>query len=153
MNWYKRWRARRQLITKISPQQIAIPSLQADQTRMEVGGEDVHQVELNIITDKLRRYLGEQSTVYVSFSRIDISIPGNRFLRLRDAAILIEAAVRTIEDNGLYEDYQMQLVQLNIKQAKSKIWLAIGGAIGGAVLSNLKDIGKFLLSLLHLLHK
>jgi hypothetical protein len=154
MNWFQKWKARKRFITNMTPQEVALVVLEADELRMEIGGNDVHQVELNIISDKLRRYLGEQSKVYISFSQIDISpLDGRKLLKLQDAVRLIQAARQTIEANGLYEDFQMQLMKINIKQAKNKVMLTSLGAIGGALLSNLKDIGKFLLSLLHLLHK
>lgn len=136
--------------TKFTAKEIAVVSLEKDKTTIETDN-NLHQVTLNIVTDKLRNYLGERSKIYTSFSDIDISIPdGKRQERINNAVKLLEAAINIIESNGIYKDLQLQLLELQIKDVKRKWMFAIGGAIGGALLTNAKDILKYLLSVFHL---
>lgn len=136
--------------TKFTAEEIAVVSLDKEKTTIE-RDNNLHQVTLNIVTDKLRSYLGEYSKIYTSFSDIDISIQdGNRKERINNAVNLLEAAILIIQSNGIYKDRQMQLLELQIKDVKRKWMFAVGGAIGGALLTNAKDIIKYLLTLFHL---
>lgn len=139
-----------QFKTKFTPEEIALVVL--DKYKHEIENyQDVHQVTFNIITDKLRKYLGESSKIYVSFAAIDISIQdGNKSERIQNGVKLIQAAINTVESEGIYEDLQMQMLRLNIKSMKNKTKYALWGAIGGVLLTNVKDIVKYLLLLLHL---
>jgi hypothetical protein len=138
---------------KFSAKEIAIVNLQSNLSEIE-NDKNVHQVTFNIVTYRLRIYLGEASKIYESFAKIDISIQdGKRGERIENAIRLINAAINMIDQNGLYEDLQTQLLRLNIRDAKNRTLYLIGGAIGGAVLTNLKGIYHFLQSLVQGIHK
>jgi hypothetical protein len=134
--------------TKFTAEEIAVVSLDKDKTTIE-RDNNLHQVTLNIVTDKLRNYLGEHSKIYTSFSYIDISIQdGKRQYRINNAVKLLEAAISIIQSNGIYKDLPLKLVELQIKDMNKKVIYGIWGAIGGAILVNIKEIIEFLLSLL-----
>ncbi len=140
--------------TKFTPKEIAIVSLSKYKTEIE-SDPNLHQVTFNIVTDKLRIYLGESSKIYISFAAIDISIPdGHKQERMKNAVKLIEAAINIIESNGIYEDLQLQLLRLNMKSMKNKTKIAFWSTIGGSILTLIatyaRDIGKVVLKLLHL---
>ena len=107
---------------------------------------------INIAADYMRQYLGEHSNIYLSFKEIDIRDKTGIELskELHKANELLQAGAQFISDNGVYKNLQLQLLQLQIRDVKRKWIFAIGGAIGGAVLTNAKDILKYLLSLFHL---
>ena len=140
--------------TKFTPEEIAIVSLGKYKNEIE-SDPNLHQVTFNIVTDKLRNYLGESSKIYISFAAIDISITdGHKPERIKNGVKLIDAAINIIESNGIYEDLQLQLLRLNIKSMKNKtkiaFWSTIGGSILTLVATYAKDIGKFVLQIFHL---
>ena len=142
------------LIKDMPASYIACVNLDKYKTAIEKN-QDLHQVTLNIASDKLRLYLGEKSKIYTSFSEIDISIQdGKKGERIDSAIKLLDAAILTIENNGLYEDFNLQLLKLNIKNEKNKVRIAVWSLVGGSILTLLatyaKDIGKLVLRLLHL---
>ncbi len=128
----------------ISEKDIAISNLHSYKSAFE-NGRDVKQVKLNIISDKLRRYLGESSHVYYSFSRIDINLKDGKLAeRLNDAAELMQGAIEIIEERGLYRDIDAKLKEQQYKNSKNKwVYTAIGGGLG-IIGANLKDILKLL---------
>lgn len=145
------------LQTKFSAEQVALYSLDAEKTRL-IQNTNLKQSDLDIITDKLRRYLGENSKIYSAFSSIDISLQvDKRNEKITNAVNLIEAAVTIIKTNGLYEDLQIQLLKLNIKSIKNERKIAFWSTLGGSVLTLIatyaKDIGQFVVRLLHLQDK
>ena len=107
---------------------------------------------INIAADYMRLYLGEHSNIYLAFKEIDIRDKSGDALNkeIFKAHELLEAAAEFISNNGVYKDLQLQLVQLQITDMKRKWLFAIGGAMGGALLINAKDILRYLLSLFHL---
>jgi len=107
------------------------------------------QTDLNTTSDYLRKYLGEHSHIYDSFKRIDINIP-EKYVKIFDASNLINTAIKFISENGVFKDLQLVLLELQIKDMKRKWTFTLIGAIGGVVLSNVKDIIKYLLLLFHL---
>ena len=138
----------RNLNFNISERDIAISNLYSYKTAFE-NDRDIKQVKLNIISDKLRRYLGESSKVYYSFSLIDINQKdGKRTERLNDAAELIQGAIDIIEERGLYQDIDAKLKEQQYKNSKNKLLYAIIGGCLGIVAANLKDILKVLETLL-----
>lgn len=135
------------LIPDQSPKSLAQISLRYYKEQLETDS-NIRQVKLNVISDKLRKYLGESSKIYQSFSDIDISInDGQRLERIKNAAELVGEAIYIIETDGIYEDLNTMLIRENLKESKRKLWYTIGGAIGGALLANGKDILQYLLSL------
>ena len=127
----------------------AIEKLSAAHTKLFIG--KAQQIDMNIASDDMREYLGEDSKIYQSFSAIDISVKdGLVNERMSNAMTLLIAAMDRIRHAGIYKNPQIELMKLQTKDLKNKNKLLFWGAIGGAVLTNLKDIGKFLLKLLHL---
>ena len=132
-------------IPDLSPKELAQTSLVYYRGQLE-NDPNVRQVKLNVISDRLRRYLGESSKIYQSFASIDISTnDGKKTERLKNAAELVGEAIYIIESDGIYEDLNTMLIRENLRAAKRKTWYAIGGAIGGWLLSNGKDILHHLL--------
>jgi hypothetical protein len=138
---------------KFTDSELAVFTLENYKLDLEKNTK-VRQVRLNVISDKLRKYLGESSKVYYSFSQLDINQDeSKRSERIRDAAELVQEAIYMIEADGVYEDLQMQLLRRNIKESKSKITILVISGVAGFVAGNAKDIGKFLLSVLRELHR
>lgn len=107
---------------------------------------------INIVADYMRLYLGDHSNIYKSFKEIDIrDISGIELnAELRKASELLQAAAQFISDNGIYKDLPLKLIESQIKEINRKWLYGVIGTILGALLTNAKDILKYLLSLFHL---
>ncbi len=114
----------------------------------------VSQAEMNVMSDRLRKYLGADSKVYDAFHRIDLTVNDKpKSEKEKDAALLLNSALDLLGENGIYVDYQLELTKLQAKDLKNKMKFFVMGAIGGAVLAHLKEIYHLLQSLLQSIHK
>ena len=114
----------------------------------------VNQSQMNVMSDRLRKYLGDDSKVYDAFSRIDLNLDEKpKAEKEKDAVHLLDSALIQISENGLYVNYQLELTKLQAKDLRNKMKFFILGGIGGTVLTNAKEIYHHLQSLLQLIHK
>jgi hypothetical protein len=110
----------------------------------------IRQSEMNILSDHLRLYLGDQSKIYQSFADIDLSMKdGKELERASNATELLQAAIQMITLRGVYQDVPLQLSKSQLRDLKYRNLYLFISLILGWLLSNAKEIGKFLLAWHH----
>lgn len=111
------------------------------------------QTDLNVTADYMLKYLGENSHVYKSFQKIDINHP-TPLIEKQNASALVKKAIIFIEENGVYEDLQLEILKLQAKDFKNKARYSAVGAIGASILTliatHAKSILSYILRILHL---